>query len=114
MNKFKSDLLSQIGETDISNLPLEKLKIVFLMAIRDFKKGKLKLEELSWFASELVQMPQIGDDKKTEELKEVIHNCSEIGYYLHQIPELDTDGKNTITFLLGTMEYYLKNKELLG
>lgn len=113
MNKYKADLLSQVGETNIKNLSFAKLRIVFLMAVRDFKKGKLKLEELSWFASELVQMPQVNDDKETEELKEAIYSCSEIGYYLHQIPEVDINGENTLSFLLETMKYYQKSKKLL-
>ena len=81
--------------------------------IRDFKDGELKLEELSLLASKLVQIPQTSDDKEMEELKDVIHICSEIGFYLHRIPEVDRGGKNTFSFLLETMEYYQKNKKLL-
>lgn len=113
-NKYRDDLFFQVGETNAQNLSFEKLRTVFLMAIRDFKSGKLTLEELSWFASELVQMPRPNDGKEMEELKGVILSCSEIGYYLHQIPEVDTNGENTVSFLLETMRYYQKHKKLLA
>lgn len=113
MNKYTVELLSEIGADSKSKLSFDNLKTVFLMAVRDFKDGKLKLEDLSLFASDIVQMPDKHDSSQMAELKETIHLCSEIGYYLHQIPEVDKDGKNTIEFLLQAMNYYEKNKELL-
>jgi len=113
MKQYTANLLFRIGETNIENLSFKKLRIIFLMAIRDFKKENLTLEELLWFTSKLVQMPQDDDDKETEKLKEIIYGCSEIGFYLHRIPEVDVDGKITFSFLLETMEYYQKNKKLL-
>ncbi|MEO8581730.1 MAG: hypothetical protein ABI425_04085 [Patescibacteria group bacterium] len=114
MDSYKAQLLSELELDNLTNLSFEELKTTFLMTIRDFKNGKLKLEELSWFASELVQMPLTNDNKEIEELKEIIHLCSEIVYYLRQIPEVDKDGKNTIWFLLETMNYYEKNKKTLS
>jgi hypothetical protein len=99
--------------TKTADLAFDKLRLVFLMAIRDFKEGKIKLEELSLLAAELVQMPQENDDPSVKKLKEVIHLCSEIIYYLRQIPEVDKDGKITISFLVETMEYFEQNKDLL-
>lgn len=110
ITQYTANLLSDIKEKNIEDLTFDKLKLIFLMAIKDFKEGKLQIKELSAFSSGLVEMPEFSDDEEMKELKEVIYFCSEINFYLHQIPEVDKDGTITISFILKTMEYYQKNK----
>jgi len=113
MNKYTTSLLNRVGAKNLENLSVEKLKRIFLLAINDFKNENIMLEELVYFASLLVQMPQTVDNNELEELKEAIHSCSEIGFYLHRIPEVDSEGKNTLSFLLETMKYHQKYKKLI-
>lgn len=84
------------------------------MAIRSFKgHGDLTLEDISLLALDLVEMPLDSDSFEVTELKTAIYECSEVGRYIRQIPEIDHDGEIMRASFLTVMNYYEQNKAFL-
>lgn len=113
MDEYNQKMLTKFKIQNFKDLSFEQLNFLFLTAISDFKNGTLKLEDLSLFALQLAISPEKNDSFELSKLKEIIYYCSEINYYLRQIPEVDKNGMNTISFLLETMNYYQEHKDLL-
>ncbi len=105
--------LKRVGASSITDLTVEQLQKIFIFAVNDFKLGEISLDGLSSIASYIWPIPKVTDTKDEEELKEVIHDCSEINFYIRKIPEVDKDGSATLAYLMRTLLYFDKHKGII-
>lgn len=97
---------------DIKKAKFEDKKLLFLVAFREFLKGKLQLEELSEIANNLKTL--FDPHSKTidqEEYEQMIYEAADLGYYVRKI---ESPEKSMFTaFLKGCSDYFEKNKHYL-
>lgn len=105
--------LQYVESESINNLSFEKLQKIFLLSIKFFIQKEISLDDLSNIASTIWPIPLDSDTKEEFELKEAIHSCSEINFYIRKIPELDNDGKATLSYLMDTFKYYNIHKSIV-
>ncbi len=98
--------------TDFQDAKFEDKKLVFLVAFREFLKGKLFLEELSEISYRLkTSFNPESKTKEQEEYEQMIYEASDLGYYVRTIE--NPEKSMFAAFLKGCSNYFEKNKYLL-
>jgi viroplasmin and RNaseH domain-containing protein len=91
----------QVKKTE--DLTSKQKQILFMTAIKDFKKGVLSVDELSDIAGEIWQNTR----SKSSELMQQLYYASELSYQLRHITG---DNDTFVWFMKEVMDYYEKFK----
>lgn len=71
--------LKIVGKIDIDQISPEDIKIIFCECIKDYKSGKISLDELSVISNELLGC--VPHSERGLELGDILETASDLAYY---------------------------------
>lgn len=103
--KFKT-YLDELNVSSAEELTIFQKQNIFISAIKDFKTGKVALDELAEIAGFLWSTLE---DRDTD-LADALYECSELNYYIRHIEDLEEKTGTFIWFITDVMKYYTRYK----
>ena len=100
--------LNKLQVKDASMLAFSQKRKIFITSIKDFKLGKLSLDETSEIAGFLWNSLDIKE--KNTDLADELYHFAELNYYVRHVTE-ENEG-NFVWFMSKAMKYYEKHKAL--
>lgn len=101
-----------------THLDIKKARTVFLMAIRDFREGRITLDDLATIANDLYYSSKgwspLGIDRTDGHFGTVLGHASELAYYNWRKDEDPKTKKTLDSYLHSVIGYYEENKGILA
>lgn len=104
INEIRDLYLKELDLTSINGVSLETANKLFVKVIKDFKSGKLSIDELSSFGSEIFH--GVAKKNKESELFQASLSASELSFSVRS----EATYSNISSYLSNIDSFYQKNK----
>lgn len=100
--------LTDVGAYQTAGLSLFQMQDLFLIAVRDFRAGRVSLEELSWICNELWNHTTVSHEKDSD-LGKAIHAGSQLSLLVREINNLPS-AELFARRITSVMEFYHRTR----